>query len=155
MHPECATPFWTSVKPVDNKCKLSLYLVCILWTCEFNLNSFLFVTTKSSMYCTVLYWYCTVLYCTVLVVYYTVLYCTSTVLYSTLLYWYCTVPYRTFIPIIVYFVTPFLIIQFWAANCTKNFESMFVSFVLCIVECWKWVALIFLYEINRKYNFLL
>ena len=48
FHPEYATPFWTNVKPVCGKCKLSLWWVCILWICEFNKNNFLLVTTKSN-----------------------------------------------------------------------------------------------------------
>ena len=48
MHPEYATPFWTNVKPVCGKCKLSLWRVCILWICEFNKNNLLLVTTKSN-----------------------------------------------------------------------------------------------------------
>ena len=54
MHPEYATPFWTNVKSVWGKCKLSLWRVCILWICEFNKNNFLLVTTKSNkenIYC--------------------------------------------------------------------------------------------------------
>ena len=54
MHPEYATPFWTNVKPVCGKCKLSPWRVCILWICEFNKNNSLLVTTKSNkenIYC--------------------------------------------------------------------------------------------------------
>ena len=36
-------------KPVDDSCKLSLYRVCVLWTCEFSWNNFLFVITKRSI----------------------------------------------------------------------------------------------------------
>ena len=41
-------PFWTTVKPVDDRCKFSLCRVCILWTCEFSWKS-LFEITKRSM----------------------------------------------------------------------------------------------------------
>jgi len=48
LHPEYVTPFWTNVRPVCGKCKLSLWRVYILWICEFNENNFLLVTTKSN-----------------------------------------------------------------------------------------------------------